>query len=169
MNEFAELVNSQVLDYGNLQKSQTAYENSFSKDQTELLSPNVETQPQSPLKVISEDNGSSVTMAALNLAARKSSALQSGTQNLSDANLQSLGLNEIAENSKASPSQIVIVKPPGIHLKKVASQFTDMQVNTEKVALSSKQSDMNFKQDGGKTDMMDRINSLKGISKKNYN
>ena len=44
-----------------------------------------------------------------------------------------------------------------------------MQVNTEKVALSSKQSDMNFKQDGGKTDMMDRINSLKGISKKNYN
>ena len=44
----------------------------------------VDESTSSPLKVITEDNGSSVAMAPHHLAARKSSAIHSGTQNLSE-------------------------------------------------------------------------------------
>ena len=54
----------------------------------------VDESSSSPLKVITEDNGSSVAMAPHHLAARKSSAIHSGTQNLSEMQHPSLIIND---------------------------------------------------------------------------
>lgn len=77
--------NSQVMDYSNLvptKLDEPSQRIALHVRKPDLL--HVDDSTSSPLKVITEDNGSSVAMAPNNLAARKSSAIHSGTQNLSE-------------------------------------------------------------------------------------
>ena len=77
--------NSQVMDYSNLvptKLDEPGQRIALHVQKPDLLQ--IDDSTGSPLKVITEDNGSSVAMAPHNLAARKSSAIHSGTQNLSE-------------------------------------------------------------------------------------
>ena len=61
-------------------------------------------------------------MAPHNLAARKSSAIQSGTQNLSEMQHPSLVLNDQLSDKADHVTKIVMIKPPGVEFKRKATE-----------------------------------------------
>ena len=81
-----------------------------------------------PLKVITEDATSSEVFLAQNpdLARRRSSAINSGTQNLSDHNYPTI--NDSARNAQY-PTKILVIRPPGVELKKVTAKLDTQEID----------------------------------------